>query len=63
MEVYGLQLTPLLETLIRYGMRAGIAPNGSFHTRAMWRGSLGRWLEEFAGLDLRRDPSSEGSGE
>jgi len=46
MELYGTQLSPLLETLIRYGVEAGIAPSGSFHTRAMWRGSLRRLLSE-----------------
>jgi alanine dehydrogenase len=63
MQVYGLQLAPLLETLVRYGVRAGIAPNGSFHTRAMWRGSLGRWLAEGSGNGEKRTGSSEGGGE
>ncbi len=63
MSVYGAQLTPLLETLVRYGISAGISPEGSFHARAMWRGSLGRWLAESAGVGAGRAASSEGSGE
>lgn len=63
MLVYGQQLSPLLETLIRYGVRSGIGPNGSFHARAMWRGSLRRWLDEGSVDSLRRVASSEGSGE
>ncbi len=45
MQVYGLQLTPLLETLIWYGGMPGVGPGGSFHARALWRGSLRRWLD------------------
>ena len=44
MEAYGSQLTPLLKTLIWYGGLTGIGPNGSFHGRALWRGSLRHWL-------------------
>jgi alanine dehydrogenase len=46
MEAYGNQLTPLLKTLIWYGGLAGIRPDGSFHGRAMWRGSLRHFLGE-----------------
>lgn len=44
MEAYGSQVTPLLKTLIWYGGLPGIGPGGSFHGRALWRGSLRRWL-------------------
>jgi alanine dehydrogenase len=40
MELYGLQLRPLLETLVARGGAEGIRPDGSFHERALWRGSL-----------------------
>ncbi len=42
MELYGSQVTPLLKTLVWYGGAPAIAPDGSFHGRAMWRGSLRR---------------------
>ena len=48
MEAYGSQVTPLLKTLIWYGGRPAIAPDGSFHGRALWRGSLRHWLEASA---------------
>jgi len=48
MEAYGSQVTPLLKTLIWYGGLPAIAPDGSFHGRALWRGSLRRWLEASA---------------
>lgn len=40
MELYGLQLRPLLETLVARGGFEGIRPEGSFHERALWTGSL-----------------------
>jgi alanine dehydrogenase len=43
MEHYGLQLEPLLETLIARGGSEGLRPDGSFHERALWRGSLAGW--------------------
>ena len=46
MEAYGNQVTPLLKTLFWYGGVAGIRPDGSFHGRALWRGSLRRFLGE-----------------
>jgi alanine dehydrogenase len=46
MEAYGSQLTPLLKTLIWYGGLPAIGPGVSFHGRALWRGSLRRWLGE-----------------
>jgi alanine dehydrogenase len=46
MEAYGSQVTPLLKTLIWYGGLPAIGPNGSFHGRALWRGSLRHWLED-----------------
>ncbi len=44
MHVYGSQLAPLLETLVRAGGMDAIGPSGSFHARALWRGSLRAWL-------------------
>jgi alanine dehydrogenase len=44
MHVYGSQLAPLVETLIQAGGMDGIGPSGSFHARALWRGSLRGWL-------------------
>ena len=44
MHVYGSQLAPLLETLVQAGGMDGIGPSGSFHARALWRGSLRGWL-------------------
>ena len=40
MELYGKQLAPLLETLVQRGGLAGVRPDGSFHERALHRGSL-----------------------
>ncbi len=48
MEAYGSQVSPLLKTLIWYGGLPGIGPDGSFHGRALWRGSLRHWLETSA---------------
>ncbi|MFN8629986.1 MAG: hypothetical protein U0838_06570 [Chloroflexota bacterium] len=45
MEVYGSQITPLLKTLVWYGGAAAIGAEVSFHGRALWRGSLRRFLE------------------
>jgi len=44
MHVYGSQLAPLLETLVSAGGMDGISDQGSFHSRALWRGSLRAWL-------------------
>jgi len=44
MHVYGSQLAPLVETLIQAGGMDGIGQGGSFHARALWRGSLRAWL-------------------
>lgn len=44
MHVYGSQLAPLLETLVVAGGMDGIRPDGSFHERALWRGSLRGWF-------------------
>jgi alanine dehydrogenase len=46
MELYGQQLTPLLKTLIWYGGHAAIGPDVSFHGRALWRASLGRFVAQ-----------------
>ncbi len=44
MELYGSQLAPLLEALIRAGGMAGLRPDGPFHERALYRASLHAWL-------------------
>lgn len=44
MHVYGSQLAPLLETLVTAGGLDGINPEGRFHERALWRGSLRGWF-------------------
>ena len=44
MHVYGSQLAPLLETLVRAGGVDGLSAAGSFHERALWRASLRAWL-------------------
>ena len=44
MHVYGSQLAPLLETLVQAGGLDGIRPDGGYHERALWRGSLRGWL-------------------
>ena len=40
MELYCKQLAPLLETLVERGGLAGVRPDGSYHERALYRGSL-----------------------
>jgi alanine dehydrogenase len=40
MELYGMQLAPLLETLVACGGLSGVRPAGSFFERALYRGSL-----------------------
>jgi len=44
MELYGRQLAPLLETLIERGGIRDVRPDGSYHVRALYRGSLRAWL-------------------
>jgi alanine dehydrogenase len=44
MELYGRQLAPLVETLIERGGFGRVRPDGSFHERALYRGSLAAWL-------------------
>jgi alanine dehydrogenase len=44
MELYGKQLAPLLETLVERGGLEHVRPDGSFHERALYRGSLRAWL-------------------
>ncbi len=46
MEAYGLQVIPLLKTLIWYGGLPAIGPDVSFHGRALWRASLRRALAD-----------------
>ncbi len=43
MYVYGSQVAPILETLLRAGGLDGIRPGGSYHERATWRASLRAW--------------------
>ncbi len=52
MRIYGSQLAPLLETLVLSGGMDGIAAQGSFHARALWRGSLRAWLARPGGDDV-----------
>ena len=49
MHVYGSQLAPLLETLVLAGGLDGIRPDGTYHERALWRGSLRGWLASESG--------------
>ena len=44
MELYGTQLAPLLEALIRAGGMDGLHAEGSYHERALHRASLRAWL-------------------
>jgi alanine dehydrogenase len=44
MELYGKQLAPLLETLVASGGMSGVRRDGSYHERALYRGSLRAWL-------------------
>ncbi|HET9723772.1 MAG TPA: hypothetical protein VFR44_08010 [Actinomycetota bacterium] len=44
MELYGTQLGPLLETLIRAGGMGGLHAEGSYHERALHRASLRAWV-------------------
>ncbi len=44
MHVYGSQLAPLIETLVTGRGLDGINPEGRYHERALWRGSLRGWF-------------------
>jgi len=44
MELYGTQLAPLLEALIRAGGMSGLHAEGSYHERALHRASLRAWV-------------------
>jgi len=44
MELYGTQLAPLLEVLIRAGGMDGVHAEGSYHERALHRASLRAWV-------------------
>jgi alanine dehydrogenase len=44
MELYGTQLAPVLEALIRAGGMDGLHAEGSYHERALHRASLRAWL-------------------
>jgi alanine dehydrogenase len=45
MEVYGAQLSPLLEALLARGGAHALRPDANFHERALYRGSLQSFLE------------------
>ena len=45
MELYGVQLDPLLRTVAACGGAAGIRPDGDFHERALYRASLRAWID------------------
>ncbi len=60
MHVYGSQLAPLLEALVTAGGMDGVNPEGRFHERALWRGSLRGW---FASGEAAAHGSLEGSGD
>jgi alanine dehydrogenase len=45
MEVYGAQLAPLLEVLLERGGGRRLRPDGDFHERALYRGSLRSFLD------------------
>ena len=44
MELYGTQLAPLLEALVRAGRMSGLHAEGSYHERALHRASLRAWV-------------------
>ena len=44
MELYGTQLAPLLEALVERGGAEALRPDGAFHERALYRGSLEAWI-------------------
>jgi alanine dehydrogenase len=44
MHVYGSQLAPIVEALVRVGGLDGVRPDGTYHERAIWRASLRAWL-------------------
>ncbi len=44
MELYEIQLDPLLRTLVGKGGLASVRPDGDFHERALHRASLGAWV-------------------
>jgi alanine dehydrogenase len=64
MHVYGSQLSPLLEALVLAGGIDGLAGDGSYHERAMWRASLRAWLRgEGAGVVAESALTVDTSGE
>ncbi len=44
MHVYGSQLAPIVEALVRVGGLDGVRADGTYHERAIWRASLRAWL-------------------
>jgi alanine dehydrogenase len=61
MHVYGSQLAPILETLIRTGGLDGLRPDGGYHERAIWRASLRAWLRG-EGASIGVPPALVGGG-
>ena len=57
MYVYGSQLAPLLETLLVAGGVDGLSPDGSFHSRALWRATLRAFV---AGTHAAAIPDGDG---
>jgi alanine dehydrogenase len=56
MELYCKQLLPLLETLIQRGGLARVRPDGPFHERALYRGSLRAFVHRVASEPVDRSP-------
>jgi hypothetical protein len=54
MELYGTQLAPLLEVLVRRGGIARVRADASFHERALRRGSLRAWRRPHIAKELVR---------
>ena len=46
MELYGVQLDPLLRTIVACRGGAGVRPDGDFHERALYRASIRAWTEQ-----------------
>ena len=65
MHVYGSQLAPVLEVLVKAGGIDGVRPDGSFFERALARGSLRDWRGRpgFAATAAGAVPEGESSSE
>ena len=57
MELYGIQLDPVLRTLVARGGIGGVRADGDFHERALHRASLRAWAAEHGAWPVQ--PSSE----